>query len=105
MGGLMLVEVFPIRPRTRLGWALFVVAGPLLWLAAEAFGTLLEREPVGRWIERETARSSALSFARVVYLLVRAAIVFCLIFVIGWLVNSVAPDFGRFLNVHFGLDA
>jgi hypothetical protein len=59
MGGLMLLEAFPIRPRTSLGWALFVVAGPLLWLAAEAFGTLLEREPVGRWTERMDARAQS----------------------------------------------
>ena len=96
-----LAQTYPYRPRTGLGWLLFVIGVPLAWVLSAAFEALLDREPVGRWVSRRTA-NKRFSWARVLYLLVRALCALAVIALTIWLAVSYVPTLRNLVTRHFG---
>jgi hypothetical protein len=96
-----LLYAVPFWPRTRLGWVLFVLFGPGLLLGGEMLGEVIDREPLGRWVNARTA-GRRFSTTRVLYLLARALVLLGLLAVAGWVIQQLAPGVGNFVRHHFG---
>lgn len=96
-----LVQTYPYWPRTILGWVLFVVGFPVVFIVAEFLIALLEREPVGRWVDDRTA-TKAFSWIRILYLALRTVLVAVVIGAAIWLVGSRLSEVRDFVGRHFG---
>ena len=97
-----LAETYPYRPRTALGWLLFVFVGvPLGWIISGVFEALLDREPAGQWVKRRTAHKR-FSWVRVLYLLVRTLFALAVIMLTIWFAISYVPALGDLVTRHFG---
>jgi hypothetical protein len=97
-----LAETYPYRPRTALGWLLFVFVGvPLGWIISGVFEALLDREPAGQWVNRRTA-NKPFSWVRVFYLLLRTLFLLAVILLTVWLAVSYLPALGDLGTRHFG---
>jgi hypothetical protein len=79
-----LAQIYPYRPHTYLGWMVFAVGVPLAWIISGALEALIDREPVGRWVDRQTA-DQRFSWGRALYLLVRTLFVLALFTFTIWL--------------------
>ena len=97
-----LVETCPYRPRTALGWLLFVL------LAFRSDGSYPEplkpvgdRDPAGQWVNRRTA-SKRFSWMRALYLLLRTFFLLALIMLTIWLAVSYVPALRDQVSRHFG---
>jgi hypothetical protein len=96
-----LAQIHPYRPRTALGWLVFVVGVPLSWILSEAFGALLGREPMGRWVDRRTS-NKRFSWVRVWYLLLRTSFVLALVILTIWAGATYVPGLRDLVARHFG---
>ena len=97
-----LAETYPYRPRTALGWLLFVFVGvPIGWIISGAFEALVDRDPAGQWVNRRTA-SKRFSWVRVLYLLLRTLFLLALIMLTIWLAVSYVPALRDQVSRHFG---
>jgi uncharacterized membrane protein YdjX (TVP38/TMEM64 family) len=85
-----LAQIHPYRPRTAVGWLVFVAGVPLAWILFETFGALLDREPMGRWVDRRTS-NKRFSFVRILYLLVRTLLVLGLVLLTIWAGATYGP--------------
>lgn len=65
LGVLVLLQFYPARPDTWLGWGLLFVLALPLTLAAEFLGTLVFRNPLSQAVERRT-REHRFSWLRVI---------------------------------------
>jgi hypothetical protein len=96
-----LVEFYNHWPRTRIGWFLFVVGFPTVFIAVDFLGALLDREPVGRWVDDRTA-TKPFSWIRILYLTLRTMFLMVVIGAAVWLVGSRFPGVMNFAERHFG---
>ena len=96
-----LAQIYPYRPRTAVGWLVFVIGLPLGWLVSEACGALLGREPVGRWVDQRTSEKG-FSWVRVLYLLLRTLLVLGLIVLTIWAGATYVPGLRDLVARHFG---
>jgi hypothetical protein len=98
-----LAQIYPYRPRTPLAWLLFVLGVPLAWITTAAFGALLDREPMGRWVDRWTA-ANGFSWVRVLYLSFRTLFVMALLLLAIWVSVSYLPTLRNLVARNFGPD-
>jgi hypothetical protein len=99
--GLTAVYAWPFWPQTYLGWLLFLLFGPALFLVVEAAGEKLNREPMGRWVDTRTSEHR-FSVTRVLYLLIKSVLVLGVIGGIIWAAHFYVPGVEEFLYENFG---
>ena len=100
LGVLVLFELLPAWPRTVVGWAVLLFAGPAMLLVGEAAGKAMEAEPIGRWVAGRTA-TRRFSFLRLGYLLVRVLVTASIVLTLFWVATRDAVLSAWFHN-HFG---
>lgn len=84
LGGLALLQSFPARPTSRVGWLmLFALVVPVA-IAAEFVGELIFRNPVSQAVERRT-KDKCFSWLRILVGLVLMLLVFAAVFGVGQL--------------------
>ncbi len=96
-----LTQISPYRPRSAIGWLVFVIGLPLGWPVSEAFGNFLGREPVGQWVDQRTSEKG-FSWVRVLYLLLRTLFVLGLIILTIWAGATYVPGLRDLVARHFG---
>jgi hypothetical protein len=99
---IMFTEGLPFRPRTVLGWVAFLLLAPVVFVAFEAGSALVDREPIGRWVEKRTG-GTRFSVARITYVLLRAIVVLGLLMLVAWILSS-SPGVRRIVSAYFGPD-
>jgi hypothetical protein len=82
LGGVAVLQSFPARPLSWLGWLqLFALVVPVT-IAAEFVGELIFRNPVGQVVELRT-KDKSLSWLRILVGLAVMLFVFSVVFVVG----------------------
>lgn len=97
----LLVVSAPLRPRTALGWILFIVVGPPLAVALEWLGERFTSVPGAAAIVRGTARRR-LSVLRIAYLAVWFLILLGATLGSIYLLSRLFPGLEAFFSRHFG---
>ncbi|UCU98042.1 hypothetical protein [Acidovorax radicis] len=84
LGGLALLQSFPARPTSWVGWLLLFALAVPVTIAAEFVGELIFRNPVSQAVERRTKEKS-FSWLRILAGLVLMLVVFAAVFCLGQL--------------------
>ncbi len=87
LGALALLQSFPARPTTWVGWLLLFALALPVTLIGEFVGDALFRNPVSRAVERNT-QGQAFSWLRVVMGLALMLFVFATVLAAGLLMNG-----------------
>lgn len=66
LAGLMLLQAFPARPETAIGWILLFVLALPLTLAGEWAGDKLLNNKLGRYVDDKT-KGQRVSFVRIIF--------------------------------------